>query len=244
MTTAILDTPPRPPVAGQTGQQGELALALQEALTVVVRLRGGRQVAADASSFRLQIKQVLAASDQRARAAGYDGDTVKLAVYAYIALLDESILASGQPMFADWSRQPLQEEVFGEHMAGENFFRTLQDLLGRQDSAALADLLEVYLLCLLLGFHGRYGSSDAAVLQPVIATTRARIDRIRGGASALAELAPDWRLPAGEAVVHGRDAWTRRLLYIAGGAFAFAVTLFILYTLVLRSGIGELRALV
>jgi type VI secretion system protein ImpK len=243
MATAILESP-RLPAVGQAVRRGELALALQEAFTVAVRLRSGRQVAADAVSFRAHIKQLLSAADQRARAAGHDGESVKLAVYAYIALLDESVLASAQPMFADWSRQPLQEEVFGEHMAGENFFRTLQDLLGRQDSEALADLLEVFQLCLLLGFHGRYGTADSALLQPVIGTTRAKIDRIRGGATGIAELAPDWRLPVSEQVQHGRDIWARRLTLIAAGTLAAALVLFAVYALVLRAGIGELRSLV
>jgi len=229
--------------AGQPGRQGELALALQEALTVAVRLRAGRQVAADAVSFRAHIKQVLAASDQRARAAGYDGDTVKLGVYAYIALLDESVLNSANPIFADWSRQPLQEEVFGEHMAGENFFRTVQDLLGRPDSEALADLLEVYQLCLLIGFHGRYGA-DAGGLHAINAAIATKIARIRSDAPGTSELAPDWRLPAVEQLTRGRDIWAKRLTVVALGALGFAVVLFLLYHLLLRSGIGELRSLV
>jgi type VI secretion system protein ImpK len=243
MTTAIMEGP-RHQITGQAVRRGELALALQEAFTVAVRLRGGRQVAADAVSFRAHIKQVLAAADQRARAAGYDAEAVKLAVYAYIALLDESVLTSGQAMFADWSRQPLQEEVFGEHMAGENFFRHLQELLGRPDSDALADLLEVFQLCLLLGFHGRYGASGAATLQPVIGATRTKIERIRGAAAGVGEMAPDWRLPSSEQVSHGRDVWARRLTFAAAGVLAVTLALFVLYKLLLRSGITELRSLV
>jgi type VI secretion system protein ImpK len=228
--------------AEQPSRRGELALALQEAFTVAVRLRAGRQVAADAVSFRAHVKQVLAASDQRSRAVGYDGETVKLAVYAFIALLDESVLNSANPIFAEWSRQPLQEEVFGEHMAGENFFRTVQDLLARQDSEALADLLEVYQLCLLVGFHGRYGS-DAGGLHAVNAAIAAKIARIRSGAPGTAELAPDWRLPATEQLTRGRDPWARRLTLITAVSLGVVVVLFLLYQLLLRSGVNELRAL-
>jgi len=231
-------------MTSDSGRRGELALALQEAFTVAVRLRAGRQVATDASSFRVHVKQLLAAADQRARASGYDGETVKLAVYAYIALLDESVLGSANPIFADWSRQPLQEEVFGEHMAGENFFRTLQDLLARPDADALADLLEVYQLCLLVGFHGRYGTADPGSLHAVNAAIRTKIERIRGGAFTAAELAPDWRLPANEQLARGRDRWSRRLLVIAGAALGVTIALFLLYQLLLRSGISELRTLV
>jgi type VI secretion system protein ImpK len=234
--------PVQRPAAGQPSHRGELALALQEAFTVAVRLRAGRQVAADAVSFRAHIKQVLAVSDQRARATGYDGDTVKLAVYAYIALLDESVLNSPNPIFADWSRQPLQEEVFGEHMAGENFFRTVQELLGRQDSEALADLLEVYQLCLQLGFHGRYGT-DAGGLHAVSAAIAAKIARIRSDAAGTSELAPDWRLPATEQLTRGRDVWARRLTTVAAGALVLVVVLYLLYQLLLRSGLNQLRSL-
>jgi len=232
------------PAAGQPSRRGELALALQEAFTVAVRLRAGRQVAADAVSFRAHIKQVLAGADQRARAAGYDGDTVKQAVYAFIALLDESVLNSANPIFADWSRQPLQEEVFGEHMAGENFFRALQELLARQDSEALADLLEVYQLCLLLGFRGRYGSADPGSLHGINAAVAAKIGRIRSDAPGTADLAPDWPLPAAEQLTRGRDLWARRLTLLAAGALGLAVVLFLIYKLLLRSGLSELRSLV
>ena len=241
MTTATLQIQPRIR-ATNAATRGELALALQEAFTVAVRLRAGRQVAADAGSFRVHVKQLLASADQRARAAGYDGDTVKLAVYAYIALLDESVLTSAQPMFAEWSRQPLQEEVFGEHMAGENFFRTVQELQGRQDSEAVADLLEVYQLCLLLGFHGRYGLGDPGAVNGVIGAVQAKIQRIRGAAPV--ELVPDWQLPAQEKVVLGRDPWARRLSLIAGSALLFAIVLYVLYRLLLASSVADLQGLV
>lgn len=227
--------------AGAAATRGELALALQEAFTVAVRLRAGRNVAADAASFRAHIKQLIGAADQRARAVDYDGANVKLAVYAYIALLDESVLHSAQPMFADWARQPLQEEVFGEHMAGENFFRTLQDLLGRQDSDAVGDVLEVFLLCLLLGFRGRYGTADPAALQALIATVQQKVQRIRGGVPV--ELSPDWRRPANETIVLGRDPWLRRLALAAGGALLFALLLFVLFRLLLGSGVHQLQSL-
>ena len=222
--------------------RGELALALQEAFTVAVRLRSNRQVATDAASFRAQIKQLLTAADQRARAAGYDGDTVKRAVYAYIALLDESVLNSPHPMFAEWSRQPLQEEVFGEHMAGENFFRGLNDLLAQQDSHALGDLLEVYQLCLLLGFRGRYGAGDPGGLHAVIATVQTKIQRIRG--TTTADLAPDWRLPAEEQLPKTRDLITWRLALVAAGTFTLAAVVYVIYRLLLNSGLADLRNLV
>jgi type VI secretion system protein ImpK len=243
MISATLDPqPPRLADGPAAAARGELALALQEAFTVAVRLRSNRQVAADAASFRAQVKQLLTAADQRARAAGYDGDTVKRAVYAFIALLDESVLNSPHPMFAEWSRQPLQEEVFGEHMAGENFFRALHELLAQQDSHALGDLLEVYQLCLLLGFRGRYGAGDPGGLHAVITAVQTKLQRIRGVTAP--DLAPDWRLPAHETVTKTRDPITRRLAFVAAGTLLLAVVVYVIYRALLASGMAELRSLV
>src|SRR4051812_15068181 len=113
-----------PPVrTDTTTRRGRLAVALQEPLTTIARLRADKQVAADAESFRIRIKQVLAAREQEAGALGYAGDDVRFALFAVIAFLDETVLNSGQAMFADWPRKTLQEEVFGVHMAGELFFQ-------------------------------------------------------------------------------------------------------------------------
>jgi type VI secretion system protein ImpK len=208
---------------------GELALALQEAFTVAVRLRANRQVAADAASFRAHVKTLLSSADGRARSLGYSPDTVKLAIYAYIAFLDETVLNSSQPMFAEWARQPLQEEVFGEHIAGENFFRYVGDLLGRQDSAELADVLEVYQLCMLLGFRGKY-SSDPGRLQGLIMSAQQKMARIRGVRPGFPA---SWVLPSGEVAESTADPWVRRLGLIAAATLGVALLLFLIYKVLL-----------
>ena len=233
-----------PPVhaAGATATPtGALALAMQEPFTAAVRLRSNRQVAADAASFRAHIKQLLAAADREAQQSGYPPDSLRLALYAYVAFLDESVLNSAQPMFAEWPRQPLQEEVFGDHVAGENFFRYLDDLLGQQDSTELADLLEVFQLCLLLGFHGRYGTGNAGALQTLAARVREKIARIRGP---VGELSPAWSLPVSEVIPTPRDPWVRRLAMIAGGMGLVAIVLFVVFDLSLASRLRDLAALV
>jgi len=239
MTTTTIETPPQTAAVAH-GRRGQLALAFQEPFTVAIRLRANRQVAADADSFRAHIKQLLGAADREARRLGYPGDFVRLAVYAYIAFLDESVLNSNQPMFADWPRQPLQEEIFGEHMAGENFFRYLDDLLARQDSEDLADLLEVYQLCMLLGFRGRYGTGDPSGVQVLIAAVQSKIQRIRGGRT---PFSPAWALPQNEVVTLARDPWVPRLGFAAAATFVVALVLFVLFTLLLGSSAADIEAL-
>ena len=235
--TGVATERPRP--ATDASRRGLLALSLQEPFTTVARLRAGRQVAADADSFRTRIKQVLAAAEQEARQAGYGTDDVRLALFAVIAFLDETVLNSGQAMFAEWPRRPLQEEVFGVHMAGELFFQYLQQLLGRQDSADLADVLEVYELCLLLGYKGRYSASRGAELQVLAAQVTEKIERAHGG---IGDLSPRWR-PSPSEIGQPRDGWVPRLVATAIGAAALALVLYVGFAIALHSGKSDLAAL-
>jgi type VI secretion system protein ImpK len=142
-------------------------------------------------------------------------------------------------MFATWAQQPLQEEIFGDHVAGENFFRHLSELLARQDSEDLADLLEVFQLCLLLGFRGKY-SANVAGLQSITAMVHEKIRRVRGGA---APLSPVWALPTGEVAPAGRDRWLPRLAIAAACATVLAVLLFVAFRLTLGGNVNEIRAI-
>jgi type VI secretion system protein ImpK len=225
--------------AGGASRRGQLALSLQEAFTTIARLRANRQVAADAESFRARIKPVLAAAEQEARQAGYGADDVRLGLFAVIAFLDETVLNSGQAMFADWPRRPLQEEVFGVHMAGEHFFQYLQQILGRPDSDDVADVLEVYELCLLLGFKGRYSVSRGAELQVLAAQVAEKIERVHGG---MGELAPHWR-PSPAEIARPRDRWVPRLIAGAAVAVALAVVLYVGFAISLHSGTSDLENL-
>lgn len=222
---------------GASPRRGQLAITLQEAFTAVVRLRSNRQVAANVEAFRAQMKQVLAAAEQEARRIGYAGDDVRYALFGLIAFIDESVLNSHQPMFADWGRRPLQEEVFGGATGGELFFQYLQQLLGRQDSDDLADVLEVYQLCLLLGFKGRYSVTHGSELQVIAGHVAQKIERARGRAG---ELSPRWR-PSTLAMGAQRDRLVPKLAIGAGAAAALAAVLFLIFTLTLGSGASDVR---
>lgn len=237
MTGVATDRPRA--AAGDVSRRGLLALSLQEAFTTIARLRANRQVAADADSFRVRIKQVLAAAEAEARQAGYGADDVRLGLFAVIAFLDETVLNSGQPMFSDWPRRPLQEEVFGVHMAGELFFQYLQQLLGRPDSEDVADLLEVYELCLLLGFKGRYSASRGAELQVLAAQVSEKIERVHGGGG---ELSPHWR-PSPTEIARPIDRWVPRLIAGAAAAVVLALVLYVGFAISLHSGSSEVAGL-
>lgn len=217
-----------------------LALILQEVLTAVVRYRANRQPVSDAESFRHHMREALKTAAHQGRdVAGYSSEDVKLAIFAAVAFLDESILNSRNPVFADWPRKPLQEEMFGHHIAGEVFFQNLDQLLGRDDSSALADVLEVYYLCLLLGFAGRYVAGNRGELKAMMDRTADKIRRIRGR---VPELSPAWQLPPEPPRIYS-DRWVKRLVIAAIATLVFTVLLFVVFKVVLGGGAADLHTI-
>ncbi len=217
-----------------------LALVFQEVLTVIVRLRSNRQVVTDAEAFRAQIREALRSGDQEARNRGYTSEQSRLAIFALVAFLDESVMNLQQPVFAAWPRKPLQEELFGVHVAGEHFFQNIQKLLGMRDAHDVADVLELYELCLLLGYRGRYGIGGQGELRSIIEQVREKLRRIRGAAG---DLSPRWRPPGGAVQVTQSDPWVKRLLWAAAGCFALMIALLVIYLLTLGSGVSDVQGL-
>jgi type VI secretion system protein ImpK len=217
-----------------------LALLFQEVLTAIVRLRANRQSLTDAESFRYHMREALKSAAQEARnRAGYSSEDIRMATLAVVGFLDESVLNTRNPLFADWPRKPLQEELFGTHMAGEVFFQNLEQLMSRNDSAELADVLEVHYLCLLLGYTGRYSGSRGGELQAVMGALGDRIRRIRGPEG---DLSPGWA-PGQEAARVTRDAWVRRLVIAAIVTVLLTVVLFVAFKLSLSSGVKDIQSI-
>jgi type VI secretion system protein ImpK len=216
-----------------------LAIALQEVLTAIERLRSNRESVPDAVGFRAQIRETLRLVDQQGRQMGYSDDEMRLAIFATVAFLDESVLNSKSPAFASWASKPLQEELFREHVAGEAFFVKLESLLRANDSKNVADVLEVYQLCLLLGYQGRYTAGNRGDLQAIKQAIAEKIKRIRG----VPALAPDSAPPAGGSPTIKFDPVVRWLTYLALGCLALALVLFLGFKLSLSSGVSTVADL-
>jgi type VI secretion system protein ImpK len=216
-----------------------LAMLFQEALTVVVRLRSNRQAVGDPQAFRSQITAALQTAGQEAIRQGYAPEDVRVATFAIVAFLDESILNSHNPAFSDWVRKPLQQELFGVDVAGEIYFRNIDHFLGRSDSQELADLLEIYQLCLLLGFRGRYSAGSNAELRNMARILTERIQRIRGGSPQ-----PSPWIPPAEAAGPPSDPWVRRFLWSAAICWVAALVLFLVFKLSLNSASSDLQSVI
>jgi len=106
------------------------------------------------AELRQRILTALDTMIGRGRADGFPDAELAEARYALVAFIDEQILKSNWPGRAEWMGQPLQLTLYGEYTAGENFFNRMRVLM-QQGGASLA--LEIYYLCLSLGFRGAHG---------------------------------------------------------------------------------------
>lgn len=217
-----------------------LAFVFQELITVGERLRGNRQAVSDANTFRQQLRDALQNAEQEGRKRSYTAEDIEAAKFAVVAFLDESILNLRLPVFGDWHRRPLQEELFGHHIAGEIFFQNLQKIMGRNDSQPVADILEVYQLCLLLGFAGRYSISGRGELRSVIQQVGDKIRRIR---QLPPDLSPAWALPNEQIKTVSHDPWIKRLLFGAIGCALLVLILFVAFKFSLSGGIATLESI-
>lgn len=226
-----------------------LALCYENALTIILRLWSlQQQPGANPQDFRVSIRGALKSAMEQAKSLGYSSEINQLAFFAVVAFLDETVLKTQNPVFADWAQRPLQEEMFGHNRAGEVFFDHLQTLLMRQDSAETADALEVYCLCMLLGFKGKYALSSAissasgerdgrssGEIQSLIRQARAKIERIRGTASFMP------RRPAPEIkAVESADPWSRGLGLAALVLFVLSILAYGGFLLALNTGLPHI----
>ena len=221
-----------------SARSANLASAFGEILTAIVRVRFRLQPVSDAEVFRTQVRQSLQASMHQARTLGYPGEIIQAAVFAVVALLDESVLNLQDFVFAQWARRPLQEELFGGHLAGETFFRNLRDLLQQSDSPQLADVLELYSLCLLLGYRGRHALGGSGELYAQLRHARDRVQRIRG----VARMTPAEVSPTAE---HHRlpvEALNQSLLWTACALAILLLLVLTGYHVWLAHGVDALQA--
>jgi type VI secretion system protein ImpK len=169
-----------PPSSGpQAAGNENLALLYQGVLTAIVRVQSGRQPVTDPAAFRKRIRDVLVEIEREALRLGYSAQDLSDTTYAVITFLDEAILNSDDPARDHWSS--LQAELYERAVGGDAFFEQITRISARPDSPQLADILEVYYLCLLLGYQGRYlTGAPGGELKQIMNELRERTERIRG----------------------------------------------------------------
>jgi len=149
------------------------------------------RICADTLSFALRLptaNDLPGASELRARSIGMldamvtEGRTAGIpdvelaeARYALVAFIDEQVLKSTWAGRTEWMSQPLQLISYREYTAGENFFVRLRSHL---QSGSRPVALEIYYLCLALGFRGAYGvTGETAAITSYLEASRRELGK-------------------------------------------------------------------
>ncbi|RPI67802.1 MAG: DotU family type IV/VI secretion system protein [Ignavibacteriales bacterium] len=136
-----------------------------ECLMLILQLRAANDYG-DPSNLKTKVIDLFDKFEQNARGAGIDNEKIRMAKFALVAFLDETIISSGWQRKDEWLTEPLQIKMFDTFNAGEEFFTNLHSL--RQRASSNKDVLEVYYLCLTLGFKGMYQLQSPETLRRVV----------------------------------------------------------------------------
>lgn len=133
--------------------------------------------------LRTRLHHLFNVAEEQGKSVGIQSDAYTQARYAVTAYIDEMIISSRWTNREQWSARPLQYDFFKEYVAGEGFFQHLDTI--RRSMPLNADLLEVYGLCLILGFEGRYRIHEREKLRDLIEDVTREVQAKRGDVPAL-----------------------------------------------------------
>jgi type VI secretion system protein ImpK len=156
-----------------------------------------------------RIVSLFNAMERKAKEARIVDSDIQDAKYALVALIDQTV---------GWASR-LELEFFGTSVAGAEFFNKLE----REKKAEARDeVLEIYYLCLMLGFEGRY-VGDPGKLQAYIKEFQKKLS-----SEELESLSPHGERPK-EAIKRSRRSisWWMPLAF-AGACLVASVLVFIL----------------
>jgi type VI secretion system protein ImpK len=157
MPSSFVDT-----IAGQTlnidigkalGGARDMPGLATDLFLIVIRMREAEDLG-DPASLRKLILYYLDLFKRNCKTASIADEAVNEALYAIVALIDESVLSVPGACRDYWFGRPLQLDLFGDNIAGEEFYKRLNRLMEAPEKKK--DVLEVYYLCLSLGFEGKY----------------------------------------------------------------------------------------
>lgn len=199
----------------------------EEAFLLVLQLRAADEYG-EPSLLRERIHQMLDKLERKAKKAGINLEEIQSAKFAIAAFLDETLLTSQWSQKDFWLGKTLGFELFNRMDAGEEFFKRLEEL--RRRSASNIDLLEVYYLCLALGFKGKYLIYEQEKLRFIIDDIYNEMKAVRHSSPTLLSPRGDRREQITDVVRKEVPAWI-----IAVGAAAIGFIFYIIMLLVSAS---------
>jgi type VI secretion system protein ImpK len=165
----------------------------------------------DDAELAVRLQRYLSEFDRNAKNLDVTPEDIHLSKFAFCAAVDEIVLKSQFKIRDSWERRPLQLVLFGEQLAGETFFTKLEELRAKGSKHIYA--LEVYHMCLLLGFQGKYMIEGTEKLKYLTARLGDEIANMKGKR---APFAPHWDRP--DKIAHQLKSETP--LWVIGSVFA------------------------
>ena len=168
---------PRGPAIAPGQASSALLDLMHEGFYLLFLLKNG-SAPGDEQGFMERIKAFLDEFTREAKKIRADDGDIEAAKYAFCAAVDEIVLASPFDLRKPWERRPLQLLLFGDQLAGEHFFDRLDALRGK--GAMRVQALQVFHMCLLLGFQGKYAIDGGEKLSYLTARLGDEIAHIKG----------------------------------------------------------------
>ena len=210
-----------PPITEPMRVRNPLMAAASRFLAICAAVQAERQIT-DAPTLLARAMTELKAFERGATGAGLSGEDLNRARYALAATLDD--IAQNLPggAAADWARQSVVVQAFGQAFGGDQFWSILDALLARP--AANQDMLELFHACLGVGFIGKFriGSDGPRQIQARMGAIHNALSGIR--ARPESDLVPAWRgVPT---PIRKTSRWLLVLL-VAGAALAMLLIVFL-----------------
>ncbi|MDR0806363.1 MAG: type VI secretion system protein TssL, short form [Enterobacteriaceae bacterium] len=195
---------------------------------MVSQLRSGQEIPDGSALYRRARKLVTQMQTQLAD-TGFSKTSADTMLYAFCALLDESVLnrEKKDDGYRAWQKDPLQAHFFGTLNAGEELWDRIRDLL--KSPAPDASVLMCLYRTLQLGFIGLYHSRD----------DERREDVVR----ALSERVPSFALSQDKPVVVKASGLRtgRRMYWLSWGAGIVAlIVLWFVFSSVLATQVAQI----
>ena len=153
---------------------------------LVLRLKAG--IVAPSNELRPKVAGMLQDFEKRAERYRFNHKIIQVSKFALAAFVDETVLLNNFPNREQWEKYALQLEYFGEQLAGNKFFEKLEAMLNQID--VTKDAVEVYYVCMLLGFKGRYAVYEQDKLLAIMQKTANAL--VKAGKIVPVELSPHW----------------------------------------------------
>jgi type VI secretion system protein ImpK len=132
----------------------------------------------DPAALRARALELKSRFEREAGERGFTASDTEDAVFAMVAFLDETVLNQRGAARDTWIGRPLQLELYGRQLAGEEFFERLEKL--RKDRETRIEALEVYCCCLAFGFSGRMKLAPPERLAELFEQVQRDIAAVRG----------------------------------------------------------------